>query len=91
VDADLEILTTALCVRVDDLLMSHPERRPLWPGMGIAPKTSDSDLITLAVMAALLGYPSVGCVTPGRTWAPCSRICLSNLATTNDCVRWRQR
>ncbi len=57
-DADLDTLATALYVRVDDLLKSHPERRPRRPAVGIAPKISDAELVTLAVMAALLGYPS---------------------------------
>ena len=57
-DADLDTLATALYVRVDDLLKSHPERGPWRPGVGIAPKISDAELVTLAVMAALLGYTS---------------------------------
>jgi hypothetical protein len=58
VDADLDTLATALYVRIDDLLKSHPERVPWRPRVGIAPKVSDAELVTLAVMAALLGYTS---------------------------------
>jgi hypothetical protein len=58
VDADLDTLATALYVRVDDLLMTHPERGPWRPEVGIAPKITDAELVTLAVMAALLGYTS---------------------------------
>jgi hypothetical protein len=58
VDADLDSLATALYVRVDDLLKSHPERVPWRPRIGIAPKISDAELVTLAVMQALLGYVS---------------------------------
>jgi hypothetical protein len=58
VDADLDTLATALYVRVDDLLTTHPERAPWRPGVGIAPKITDAELVTLAVMAALLGYTS---------------------------------
>jgi Transposase DDE domain len=58
VDADLDTLATALYVRVDDLLHSHPERAPWRPQVGIAPKLSDAEVVTLAVMAALLGYAS---------------------------------
>jgi hypothetical protein len=55
VDADLDTLATAFYVRVDDLLRTHPERAPWRPEVGIAPKITDAELVTLAVMAALLG------------------------------------
>jgi len=58
VDADLDTLATALYVRVDDLLKSHPNRLPLRPRVGIAPKLADAELITLCVMQALLGFTS---------------------------------
>jgi hypothetical protein len=58
VDADLDTLATALYVRVDDLLRTHPERAPWRPEVGITPKITDAELVTLAVMAALLGYTS---------------------------------
>jgi hypothetical protein len=58
VDAGLDTLATALYVRVDDLLKAHPERVPWRPRVGITPKISDAELVTLAVMAALLGFTS---------------------------------
>jgi Transposase DDE domain len=58
VDADLDTLATALYVRVDDLLKSHPERVPWRPRVGMVPKLSDAELVTLAVLAGLLGYTS---------------------------------
>jgi hypothetical protein len=58
VDADLDTLATALYVRVDDLLTSFPEHRPWRPLVGITPKITDAELVTLAVMAALLGFTS---------------------------------
>jgi hypothetical protein len=58
VDADLDTLATALYVCIDDLLISHPERAPWRPKVGIAPKLSDSELLTLAVLQALLGFTS---------------------------------
>jgi hypothetical protein len=58
VDADLDTLATALYVRTDDLLKATPERAPWRPKVGIAPKITDSELITLAVMQALLGHTS---------------------------------
>jgi hypothetical protein len=58
VDADLDTLATALYVRTDDLLKAAPERAPWRPRIGITPKISDAELVTLAVMQALLGYTS---------------------------------
>src|SRR5665811_355392 len=58
VDADLDTLATALYVKTDDLLKAHPERLPMRPKIGIAPKISDAELVTLAVMQALLGHTS---------------------------------
>jgi len=58
VDADLDTLATALYVRVDDLLKSYPERVPWRPKVGIEPKITDAELVTLSVMAALLGFTS---------------------------------
>ncbi|MDT0264171.1 IS982 family transposase [Jatrophihabitans lederbergiae] len=57
-DADLDTLATALYARTDDLLKSHPERLPYRPAVGIAPKIGDAEVITLAVMQALLGHTS---------------------------------
>lgn len=57
-DADLDTLATALYVRTDDLLKASPERAPWRPSTGIAPKITDAELITLAVMQALLGHTS---------------------------------
>jgi len=58
VDADLDTLASALYVRVADLLKSHPERVPWRPAVGFVPRLSDAEAVTLAVMAALLGYTS---------------------------------
>ena len=58
VDADLDTLATALYVTTDDLLIAHPERVPARPRVGIIPKTSDAEMLTLAVMQALLGFTS---------------------------------
>ena len=57
-DADLDTLATALYVTTDDLLAAHPERVPVRPTVGFAPEISDAELLTLAVMQALLGYTS---------------------------------
>jgi hypothetical protein len=55
-DTDLDSLATALYVAIDDLLIDHPDWAPARPAVGFAPKTSDSEIITLAVLAALLGH-----------------------------------
>lgn len=57
-DADLDTLATALYVRTDDLLLAHPQRLPRRPRVGIGPEISDAEVITLAVMQALLGFTS---------------------------------
>ncbi len=55
---DLDTLATALYVRIDDLLADHPDWVPERPKVGIAPKLSDAELVTLAVISALLGFDS---------------------------------
>jgi hypothetical protein len=55
VDADLDTLVTALYVTIDDALQAAPELRPWRPAVGIAPKLTDAELLTLAVMQALGG------------------------------------
>ena len=57
-DADLDTLATALYARTDDLLKSCPERGPQRPAVGIAPRICDAEVVTLAVMQALLGFTS---------------------------------
>lgn len=55
---DLDALATRVYVTVDDLLIDHPEWAPQRPAIGIAPQLSDAELITLAVIQALLGFTS---------------------------------
>ena len=57
-DADLDTLATALYVTIDDRLQQVPHLAPWRPPVGIAPKLSDAELLTLAVMQALLGFTS---------------------------------
>lgn len=56
--ADLDDLATELYVSIDDYLLTHPGIAPERPKVGIAPKLTDAELITLAVMQALLGFTS---------------------------------
>jgi hypothetical protein len=58
VDADLDTLATALYARTDDLLKGSPEQLPHRPAVGIAPRIWDAEMVTLAVMQALLGFTS---------------------------------
>ena len=55
---ELDTLATRLYVTIDDLLIDHPEWAPERPAIGIAPKLTDAELITLAVIQALLGFTS---------------------------------
>ena len=55
---DLDTLVIALYVTIDDALQHTPQLRPWRPAIGIAPKLSDAELLTLAVLQALLGYVS---------------------------------
>ncbi len=58
VNTDLDTLATALYVKIDDALKASPQLAPWRPAAGIAPTLSDAELVTLAVMSALLGYTS---------------------------------
>jgi hypothetical protein len=55
---DVDTLATALYVRTDDLLTQAPHLAPWRPRIGIKPRLSDAELVTLAVMQALLGFTS---------------------------------
>ena len=86
---DLDTLATRLYVTIDDLLIEHPAWAPERPAVGIAPKLSDAELLTLAVISALLGFSSEArfiryAHTHLRTWFP--RNCPTGPATTNACV-----
>jgi hypothetical protein len=54
----LDSLATALYVRTDDLLKASPHLAPWRPAVGITPKLSDAELVTLAMMQAILGFTS---------------------------------
>jgi hypothetical protein len=58
VTTDIDTLATALYVRTDDLLKESPQLAPWRPGAGISPQLSDAELVTLAVLQALLGFTS---------------------------------
>jgi len=58
VKTDLDTLATALYVKTDDWLKESPQLAPWRPETGIGPRLSDAELVTLAVMQALLGFTS---------------------------------
>jgi hypothetical protein len=58
VNNDIETLATALYVKIDDLLKDRPDVAPDRPDGGIPPTVSDAELLTMAVMSALLGFRS---------------------------------
>jgi hypothetical protein len=58
VDTDLDTLVTALYVKIDDALRTNPCLRRYRPAIGLMPKISDAELITLAVIQALTGFSS---------------------------------
>lgn len=55
---NLDTLATALYVKTDDLLKDSPQFAPQRPAVGIAPQLSDAELVTLAMMQAMLGFTS---------------------------------
>jgi len=55
---NIDTLATALYVSTDDLLKQRPDLAPWRPATGLRPRLTDAELVTLAVMQALLGYTS---------------------------------
>ncbi len=53
---DLDTLATALYVKIDDELKASPQPARRRPRVGIAPRLSDAELVTVAVVQALLGF-----------------------------------
>lgn len=57
-NTELDSLATALYVKTDDLLMGSAHLAPWRPAVGISPQLSDAELVTLAMMQAMLGFTS---------------------------------
>jgi hypothetical protein len=87
VGADLDTLATAPYVTIDDLLTPHRGWHRGGRRSG-SPKLSHAELVTLAVLQALLGFPSEArcCATPTGTFATCSPTCPASRATTSACA-----
>jgi len=58
VTTEIDTLATALYVHIDDWLKASPELAPPRPRIGLEPRLSDAELLTLAVVQALLGFVS---------------------------------
>jgi hypothetical protein len=61
VKTESDSLATALYVKTDDLLTGSPQLTPWRPAVGIVPQLSDAELVTRAVMQAMLGFTSEAC------------------------------
>jgi Transposase DDE domain len=55
---NLDTLATALYATTDDLLKERPDLAPWRPAVGFAPQLTDAELVTLAMMQAMLGFTS---------------------------------
>ncbi|BCB90196.1 IS982 family transposase [Phytohabitans suffuscus] len=53
---DLDTLATALYVKIDDGLRASPQLNRYRPEVGLVPKITDAELITVAVLQVLLGH-----------------------------------
>lgn len=69
------------------MLKQAPHLAPWRPRVGIAPKLTDAELVTLAVMQALLGYTSEArwLRYARKHLGHCSVVCPNSPATTNGC------
>src|SRR3984957_5435461 len=54
---DVDTLAAALYATTDDMLKEHPDLAPWRPPVGITPRLSDAELVTLATMQAILATP----------------------------------
>ena len=57
-EKNIETLATALYVKIDDMLLAEPGLAPWRPDGSMPVTVSDSELLAMAVMSALLGYRS---------------------------------
>ncbi|MCX4460287.1 IS982 family transposase [Streptomyces sp. NBC_01728] len=55
---NLDTLATALYATTDDLPKERPDLASWRPAVGIAPQLTDAELVTLAMMQAMLGFTS---------------------------------
>lgn len=55
---DVDTLAPALYATTDDTSKEHPDLAPWRPSVGVTPRLSDAEQVTLATMQAILGYTS---------------------------------
>ena len=67
---DLDTLATALYVKIDDEVKAGPDITRRRPPVGITPKITDAELITLSVLEPLLGYHNQARWAPLRPQEP---------------------
>lgn len=91
-DAVLEMLGAA-SVREDRELKAAPEWGLWRPAVGIAPRITDAELVTMAVLQALWASPPrpSGCISLVIGRGTCSPTCPSNRGTTRGYVHWWAR
>jgi hypothetical protein len=82
---DLDTLATAPYVRTDDLLKEAPDLAPWRPRVGIAPRLTDAELVTLAVMQALLGFTAAAPIAASNKQPAWSPRCASTAHTAPNC------
>ena len=90
-DTDMDTFVTALYLKIDDELRNNPSLRIWRPEVGTAPELSDAELITMAVLQALLGFTSETCFLRHarkhlRSFFP---TCRSSRAATSACASLR--
>ena len=92
-DTDLDTLATAIYVSADDLLKTRPALLPWRPAIGMQPKVSDAEMITLAVLAVLLGFEDEArWVRHVRAqWRHLFPYLPHQPATTSGCADWARR
>ena len=89
-DADLDTLATGRYVTSDDFLADNPQYRPWRPRVGLAPRLTDAELVTLVVLQALLGFTSEARFLRATQTLICAvyfLICQHNRVTTRGSAR----
>ncbi|MFJ8604520.1 hypothetical protein ACIREM_38635 [Streptomyces shenzhenensis] len=77
-------LVTALYVKSDDLLKASPHLAPWRPTVGIALQLTDAELVTLAIMQAIVGLSSEA------RWLRYARSHLRHLSAPAQAARLQQ-
>lgn len=73
-DTDLDTLATALYVTTDDFLRAHPERVPVRPRVGFAPRISDAELLAFWHSPAFSDFLTLTHHERVRAHGPCDPL-----------------